>query len=73
MKLNAVMRYTYLFGWVFLIVGVVYRVGLFAVGSNVEYQLGVAPRSLLLMSGLLFVICMTTGIYAQSGAAPGKG
>ncbi len=70
MSLNFVMRYTYLFAWVFAVLAIIYR-GLQMFGIAWAERLPVTSRGVLIFSGFLFIATMATAAYAKAQGSAG--
>lgn len=70
--LHSVMRYSYLAGWVCLVLGLAYRLALFATGSGLVRTLQFEPRTLLIVGGLFFVICIASAAHMQADQLAGN-
>ena len=64
MNLNSIMRYTYVLGWLFAALALVYRALQWAGVSRLG--LPVTSRGVLFFSGFLFVACIATAAYEQA-------
>ncbi len=73
MNLTGIMRISYLLGWVFAVLAVVYR-GLQMLGIQALNRVGVTSRGVLFFSGFLFLVTVATAAYAQTqGSTTVKG
>lgn len=64
MKLHSAMRYTYLLGWLFGALAILYRVVEWLFPGMIQH-IPVTSRGMLFFSGFLFMCTIATGIYAQ--------
>lgn len=71
MSLNFVVRYTYLFAWVFALAAVIFR-GLERAGIKAIALFPTTSRGFLIFSAFLFIACVATVAYeqAQQSAPP---
>ncbi len=65
MRILSTMRYTYVLGWVFGALAIVYRVVERFLPGTIQ-SVPMTSRGMLFFSGLLFVCTIATGIYAQA-------
>ena len=68
MNLNSIMRYTYVLGWLFAALALVYR-GLQCIMGASRMGLPVTSRGVLFFSGFLFLACIATAAYEQATRA----
>lgn len=71
MDLKLVIRYTYLLGWAFGAVAVIFRL-LEKLGVQVVQAVPLTSRGVLFFAGFLFVACIASCLYAQATAVVTK-
>ena len=64
---DSLVKLTYRLGWFFLVAALVFRALLrTSEGYEIAVLTGVAPRNLLQMSSILFLICVATDAYERA-------
>ncbi len=70
MNLNSIMRSTYMLGWIFAVLALVYRA--LQMAGVVQSLAGATSRGVLFFSGFLFLVTIATAAYAQASGETGK-
>lgn len=72
MNLNSIMRLSYVLGWVFAAVAVVYR-GIEMAGAFANRTMPVSSRGVLFFAGFLFIASIASSSLAQAEGGKSKG
>lgn len=72
MNLISIMRLSYVLGWVFAAIAVIWR-GLEIAGITVLSNLRLTSRGVLIFAAFLFVASIASATYAQAATGKSKG